>query len=175
MTFLFSKSRLSVPPRICGARRGMGLVEALVGTAVVTLVLGLSIGAINHFFTVGKKTADRVEATYLAQEGIEALRFVRDSGFANIAAVPVDTTRYLLIAPASISVTATPETLSGFERTIVVRDVYRANSGDDIVASTSPVAKTLDPDTKLVEVSVYASTTDVRVTLGAYLTNLWLE
>lgn len=153
----------------------MGVIEVVIGAAIVTLVLSFSIAAVNQFFIVGKKNADRVAATYLAQEGVEATRFMRDVSWASIASLPVDTPRYLDITPSAISITATPEVIGAFERTIFIRDVYRANAGDDIVPSTSAVTKTLDPETKLVEVIVSAPSSGVQVTLGAYLTNLWGE
>ena len=154
---------------------GIGSVEVLIGTAIVALTLSFTIAAVNHFFAVGTKTADRVAAAYLAQEGIEALRFVRDSSWATIAALPTDTARYLDIDSDTIGITTTPEVIDGFERTVVLRDVYRATAGDDIVDEALVVSKALDFNTKLVEVSVYAPATGVTVTLGAYLTNLWAE
>lgn len=154
---------------------GMGVVEVVIGAAIVTLVLSFSIAAVNHFFIIGKKNADRVAATYLAQEGVEAARFMRDASWASIETLPVDTPRYLDITSSAISITATPEVIGAFERTVFIHDVYRANAGDDIVPSTSAVGKTLDPETKLVEVVVSAPTSGIEVTLGAYLTNLWGE
>lgn len=153
----------------------MGLIEVLVGAAVVTVVLGLSVAAVNNFVEVGKKTADRVAATYLAQEGVEAVRFMRDTSWVSLSGVPVDTARYLDISPTAIALTATPEVVDGFERVVYVRDVYRATAGDDIVASTSPVSKAVDPETKVVEVTVSAPESGVAVTLGAYLSNVWGE
>ena len=154
---------------------GIGLVEVLIGAAIVALTLSFTVATVNHFFAVGTKTADRVAAAYLAQEGVEALRFVRDGSWATIAALPEDTPRYLDIDSDAIGITSTPEVIDGFERTVFVRDVYRATAGDDIVDEASEVGKALDPNTKLVEVSVYAPATGVTVTLGAYLTNLWTE
>ena len=156
-------------------QRGIGSVEVLIGTAIVALTLSFTIATVNHFFTVGTKTADRVAAAYLAQEGVEALRFVRDSSWATIAALPTDTARYLDIDSDTIGITTTPEVVDGFERTVFVRDVYRRSAGDDIVDEASEVGKVLDPNSKLVEVSVHAPATGVTVMLGAYLTNLWTE
>jgi len=155
--------------------RGTGLIEIVIGTAIITVVLAFCFAAVNGFFLIGKKTSDRIAATYLAEEGVEAVRFIRDSGWATIAGLSVDTPHYLAISPAIISIGSTPEALPDFERTVTFRDVYRANASDDIVASTSPAGKSVDPNTKLVEVSVYAPRSDVRVTLAAYLTNLWQE
>ncbi len=175
MRFLLSKQHPSLCQRQLVFRRGMGLIEVIIGTTIITLVLSFSVAAVSHFFTIGKKTVDRVAATYLAQEGIEAVRFMRDVSWSSIATVPIDTPQYLDIAPAAISITAAPEVIDGFERTVFVHDVYRANAGEDIVPSASPVGKAVDPNTKLVEVVVYAPATGVTVTLGAYLTNLWGE
>lgn len=152
---------------------GMSLVEVVVGVSIITLVLALSIAGTSHFFSVGKKTVDRVAATYLAQEGVEAVRFMRDANWAQITALPVNTPQYIAVGTSTITSTTTPEIINGFARTLFIRDVYRATSGDDIVASTSAVGKALDPGTKLVEVTVSATNgSGVSVMLGAYLTNL---
>lgn len=153
--------------------RGTGLLEVVIGAAIVSVVLAFSIGTVNSFFSTGKKNADRIRAAYLAQEGVEALRFIRDSGWANIEVIPEDTVRYLDIDADTIAVTASPETLEGFTRTIVIRDVYRATSGDDIVASTSPADKAIDPGTKLAEVTVASAERGISVTMGMYLMNIW--
>lgn len=171
----FQKEHLHRRERVHAALRGMGVVEVVIGAAIVTLVLSFSIAAVNQFFIIGKKNADRVAATYLAQEGVEAARFMRDASWASVASVPVDTPRYFDITSSAISITATPEVIGAFERTVFIRNVYRANAGDDIVPSTSAVGKTLDPETKLVEVVVSAPVSGIEVTLGAYLMNLWGE
>ena len=147
----------------------------IVGLAIIALVLMLSTNAVGQFYAVSRKNADRVAAAYLAEEGVESLRFLRDESWLALAAIPTDTPRYLDISPTSVSITTAPETVSGFERTVIIRDAYRASATDDLVASTSSVSSVADPGTRLVEVSVRAPATDVSVTLGAYLTNLWGE
>lgn len=155
--------------------RGSGLIEVIVGLAIMTFVLALSVNAVGQFYAVSRKNVDRVAATYLAEEGIEAMRFLRDGSWPAFAAVPTDTPRYLDISAAGVSITTVPEVVRGFARTVIVRDAYRATATDDVVASTSSVSMAVDPGTRLVEVSVHAPATDSAVTLGAYFTNVWGE
>jgi len=58
-----------------------------------------------------------------------------------------------------------------FDRTITIVDVYRRDSDDDIIASTSPDSKTLDPNTVQVTASVSWDEDEVNAT--TYFTNIF--
>ncbi|MDP7648317.1 MAG: hypothetical protein QGI82_01305, partial [Candidatus Pacebacteria bacterium] len=58
-----------------------------------------------------------------------------------------------------------------FDRTITIVDVYRRDSDDDIIASTSPDSKTLDPNTVQVTASVSWDGDEVNAT--TYFTNIF--
>lgn len=148
---------------------GFTLIEVIVGLSVISLALVGLIAAYQLYIRAALKNTTTIKATHLAEEGLEALRLVRDSGYAaTLGTLTASTTYYLRFSTSTSAWTATttPETIDGiFARSFVLYNVYR-NVTDDIVASG-----TLDPDTKRAVVTVTAGT-ETR-TLTTYLTNLF--
>lgn len=150
---------------------GYLLLEVVVSLAVVVLILGTFTLATSQVIRFSKDTSNQVQASFLLEEGIEAMRFVRDSGWDdNIDPLAAETTYYLYFDGSSWRVTTTPESVfQRFDRYVYLDEVYR-DSNDDIVASGGA----LDPDTK--EVNVVVSWLDASgithsVAAASYLTN----
>jgi len=104
----------------------------------------------------GLDTTDRIKASYLLSEGAEAVRFLRDSGWAGSIVMLSDNMEYHLATTSSgWEATTTPQLIDGtFSRVFVVSPVYRKISDDDIVPESAPDSKVLDPDTKKILVRV---------------------
>src|SRR3989338_4561359 len=67
-------------------RRGVSLVEVVVATALLFLALTGLVTAYNMFVRVGVTTMKTIQATYLLEEGVEAVASIRDFGWtSNIA------------------------------------------------------------------------------------------
>src|SRR3989344_8554162 len=67
-------------------RRGVSLVEVVIATALLFLALTGLVTAYNMFVRVGVTTMKTIQATYLLEEGVEAVVSLRDFGWAgNIA------------------------------------------------------------------------------------------
>src|SRR3989338_11481059 len=67
------------------SQKGFGLMEVVVATAVVTLAL-VSFSRAGVLATrLLRNQKETLEATLLAQEGLEAVRMVRDASWADIA------------------------------------------------------------------------------------------
>src|SRR3972149_6509621 len=60
------------------ANDGFTLVESLVAIAVFTVGISAAIFVIQQSFTVGSRVKNKIIAAYLAQEGIEVIRNIRD-------------------------------------------------------------------------------------------------
>lgn len=149
------------------------LVEILVASAMLTLVL-LSVDLYyKKVLDVSENTTRHIQSGFLLEEGIEALKLLRDQSWnTKIAALTVGTTYYLSWTGTTWSaVTTTQRVENIFYRTFVLSDVYR--DGSDNIASSG----TLDPGTKKVSMSVAwryqggnATTTESAET---YITNLF--
>lgn len=154
-----------------GGKGGFALIEALVASAVLVVVLAGAIGALLLSTRSGSGIGERLEATFLADEGIEALRIMRDSSWsANIESLASNTKFYLEWNGTMWVATTTNTYIDGaFERSVVLYDVYR-DSNQTIAGSGD-----LDGDTRKVTVTVswMADAATSTRSLSAYITNLF--
>lgn len=151
------------------AHKGITAVEALVAVAIAALVIIFSTHAIVYFVSTGSDLVEKTQALYLAEEGLEVMRLIRDEDWDNIDILTAGERYYLSIDATSASTTDTPEVIGQFTRSIVVEEVYRSTNNDDIVPSGSP-SSAIDPETVLVTSFVAWDTT--TTTLRTYLTDL---
>ncbi len=66
------------------SNRGFSLVEVLLASALLSLFLTAFVGAFIYGQESTALAGARVRATFLAEEGLEAARSLRDSDFANL-------------------------------------------------------------------------------------------
>lgn len=153
--------------------RGLSLVEIVIGSSLILIALSGLITAYAFYFRAGLRNTPELQAAFLLQEGAEALTLLRDEAWTNLSSLAPETPYFLSWNGTKWTTTAS-ETLvdNAFRRTITLSDVYRRNSDKDIVASTSPDAKTIDPGTTKITVQVTAPG-GVDKSLTAYLTNLF--
>ena len=155
-------------------KKGFGLLEIVLAVAIVAGTLY----ALASVFILGGRTAElsreKLQAGFLAEEGLEVLRFLRDGGWtSNIATLSISTDYYLSFNPATSKwsvVLAPPAKIEGvFERNFRIESVLR-DSGDNIASSG-----TNDPDTKkiIMKIAWTSQNTGQTFTLEAYLTNLF--
>jgi Tfp pilus assembly protein PilV len=167
MRFLFLKRKF----RHKNTHRGFGLIEIVIGAAILsTSLLGISF-YFQEALNVSERTGNIVRAAFLMEEGIEITRFFRDNGWANISGLAAGTPYYLTWNGTTWATTTTNTFIDGlYERKVVATDVYR-DSNDDIVSSGG----TLDSGTREITVSVAwqekgATTTK---TVSTYLANFF--
>lgn len=149
---------------------GLGLVEIVVVAGIISLVF---VGLLQLLFLTLKPIGESVrqtEATYLAEEGIEAVKVLRNGGWTgNIASLSNSTTYYPVIASDNWTLTTTdPGAINGtYTRTVVFEAVYR--DVDDNIAGTG----TVDDNTRKVTTTVTWMDRDQSksVTLETYITN----
>ena len=162
---------MRMPPKQKYQKNGFALVEALVSAGILSTVLAGAIGALLISTQSATTNGARVEAAYLADEGIEAVRILRDNGWgANIDGHAPSEEFYLEWDGTTWVATTTNSLIDNiFERSIEFADVYRDGS-EQIAESGS-----LDSDTKLITVSVSWLSGDATSsrTLSAYITNLF--
>lgn len=156
--------------------RGVSLIEVIIGVSILATVLWGTVAAFANLLERGFEQEARIKAALLFEEAFEGMRFVRDDSWVAFEVLPIDT-------PITLSVDATGFTAAAatssevidvrFERSIVLREVYRRDSDDVIVPSTDASAKTLDPDTRLIEIEVSWDSGAGTVLGDTYLTNLF--
>ena len=150
---------------------GLTLVEVLVATSIV-LVFLLALFEVSNLYlrTVFLNTGS-VKATFLAEEGLEAIRFLRDSSWDENIVPLSNGTDYGLVLESNLwQATTTNIFIDGiFERIMNLSEVYR-DASDDIVSSGG----TLDSDTRLVTVTVSWKTSQATTTrlISTYLSNI---
>jgi Tfp pilus assembly protein PilW len=154
--------------------RGIGIVETLVGLSILVSAVLVLMAAFNNYINIAIRETNVLTATYLAEEGVEATRSIRDAGFAaDIATQTTGTPYHIVFNGTDWDFTATPQIIDGkFTRTVTLDDVYRRDSDSDIVDVSSGDPKTLDPETKKVTVVVSYEGGESR-TIVTYLTDLF--
>lgn len=129
---------------------GFMLVEVLIASAMITLVL-LSISLYyKKVLDVSEDTTRHIQSGFLLEEGIEALKQMRDQSWSTkIVPIVVGTTYYLNWTGTVWGATTIPQRVENiFTREFTLSNVYRDGS-DNIVPSG-----TLDPGTKKVSMKV---------------------
>lgn len=150
--------------------RGVTSIEVAFGVSIVAVILVFAMYAIADFINGARDVTEKTQALYLAEEGLELIRFARDEDWADISAIPLNTTRYIA-ASSIITATTTPEVIGEFTRSFTVQNVYRDNSTDDIVASTTG-GSSADADSKYVTVAVSWGTPTSTVSLTSILADI---
>jgi prepilin-type N-terminal cleavage/methylation domain-containing protein len=155
---------------VCQKRGGFSLVELLVAISIAGIVLISMTQAVVVAVDTTERERHITEALHFAEEGIEAVRAMRNSSWsANIQPLTTGLTYYVVTSGDNWSLTNTnPGLLFGqYDRTIQFAEVFR-DANDTISASG-----TSDPDSRKMTVTVgwrerNATTT---VVLETYLMN----
>jgi Tfp pilus assembly protein PilV len=156
-------------------QKGMTLVEAMVGIAVISFVFLSLIGAYDRFFAAELDVQPTTKAAYLVEEGIEAVKILRDTSWSsNIASLSTTSTYYLSFATSTALWTkSTTENVidSVFYRTFTISDLKRDATTKDIVSSGGAY----DPDSKQITISVSWRNGNGTSTksVSTYITNLF--
>ncbi len=150
---------------------GFSLVELIIGLAIVTIVFIAVFTAYSRFLAIELEVPHQIKGSFLLEEGLETMRFMRDGGWdANIATLSTTSVYQLYWTGTTWQATTTPQVIDGlFYRTLSISDVRR--DGNDDIASVG----TYDPNTKRIDVSVawLARTGTTTKTASTYLTDLF--
>ena len=120
-------------------KAGFGLLEIVIASAVVgASIFSLSAAAVLSG-RLQSQSADKIRANFLAEEGIEAMRFLRDKSWnTNLANLSQGTNYYVNFSTTtsewSVGQSIEPYIVALFERKVSVEKVYR-DLNDNIVIS----------------------------------------
>jgi len=169
--------RIKIPhspfPVSLSGQRGFGLIEVVIGSAVLSVaVFGIS-GFFHTVLKTSRITESAVQGDYLLEEGIEVAKIFRDMSYtSNIKNMSTTTTYYFFWSDTNWATTTTKTIVDGkYERSLTFEDVKRDSLTKDISATG-----VYDPDVKLVAVSVAWWTPVVGTTtrsIQTYIVNLF--
>ena len=154
-------------------KKGLTLAEVVVASAIILILVVALFSAYTAYLKVAFSGINTVKAAFLAEEGIEAVKLLRDQSWTkNIAPLTAGANYYFAYNTGmSFWSTTTPNTFidSLFERKFVLSAVNRDPTTQDI----SP-GGTDDPNTKLVTVSVSWSERGATSSksVATYVTNI---
>ncbi len=149
---------------------GVSLIEVIVAMAIITSML-VAVGfSVTSYVDARTQLLDNTKSVYLAEEGYEMLRVIRDDDWSTINGLVNGTTYYFDVTDTTLAITATPEIIdTDFTRSFVLSRAFR-DSNDDIVDSSDPSA-VVDSGTRVIDVSVAGPTG--TSTLKALIANLY--
>lgn len=153
--------------------KGMSLIEVVIGLAIISTSFFAVFSAYNFFIKVAVRNAEATKVNFLVEEGVEAVRSIRDSGWDDFYALSTSTDYYLLFDAGSwIATTSNIYLEDRFERKFIVSKVYR-----DFLGDVSDNSGTLDEGIRKVDISVSWSTAGATstVSIETYLANLYEE
>ncbi len=150
--------------------KGSGLVEVIVGASILSVISLTFFGTLSILSRFHERDMLSIKGGLLAEEGLEAIRYIKGSGWSHLSTLTPGNVYYTTLSASSWGVTTTPEVIDGlFYRTFTIEQVQR-NASDDIVASGG----TLDPNILLSNVSVAWSNrgATTTITYKTYVTNI---
>lgn len=149
---------------------GFGLVEVVVGVALLTIAF-LSLATTYNFYLVRTLANEStVKASFLLEEGMEAIKVIRDNGWTtNIASLSTGQIYSLVFYNGAWVSTTTAEVIDGFTRSFLLSSVYRDGNSD--IADSG----TLDSNAKkaTMTVSWFDAGTTTTKSISTYITNLF--
>ena len=154
MRKFFSKNRRALI-RVYSRNKGFTLVEVLIACFIISVTTLALMSAASKGIELSNRALRQAQASMITEEGVEAVKTIRDASWSTISGLDSDVDYYLSFDTGSNTWTlsTTPSVnpmtpIDGkFTRTIVFSEVYR-DSNDDIASSG-----TLDAGTKRVTVA----------------------
>jgi Tfp pilus assembly protein PilV len=126
--------------------KGSLLIEVLIASAIISTSVLASLGVFGTMARLQYRNTARIQASFLADEGIEAVKTLRNASWsANLANLNIGTKYYLYWNNHSWNVNASSTLVDGqFSRYFKLANAYR-DSSFNITASTTSGA-TIDAD-----------------------------
>jgi len=150
---------------------GVTSIEVVIGVSLAGIIVVYSANSIVQFINTARDITFETQALYLAEEGLELVRYIRDNDWTEIGTLSLGSTEYLEVTSSDVSVSGTAEVIDEFTRSFSVENVYRSPGTFDIVASTTG-GGVADPDSKYVTVTVSWGNPIQNVSLTTILTNI---
>lgn len=120
--------------------QGVTVVEILIGVSLFALIIVFITHTLTLYFVNAELVQEKTRALYLAEEGQEVMRYLRDENWDYFTDLIPGDTYYLVVATSTLATTTTNTLIDGvYTRSVVVEEAYR-DSDDDLVPSSAPGA-----------------------------------
>ena len=126
------------------------MVEVLIAISIILAITLTSMSVVQRGISVSEESLHVTQASSLLEEGGEAVRIYRDSGWSNIANLSTDTAYYPTLSGNTWILSTTQNNVGLFTRTVTISNVNRDATTGDIVTNGG----VYDAGTKLVTVNV---------------------
>lgn len=150
---------------------GTVLVEVIVAVSIISIIFIELFGVATRTLSFSYQSLKTSEASFLLEEGAEAVKTIRDDNWTTLSASLLETPYYLSFSSGIWSLTSTETQIGEYTRTVTLHSVYR-DTNDDIISSGDG---TLDPDIIRIAVSVIwpnGNQTSTK-TLSFYIANIF--
>ena len=149
---------------------GVSLVEVVIGVTVISVLVFAAGYSIVQMVEARERLVANTKTMYLAEEGYEMVRALRNNDWTDLESLTIGDTYYLDITTSAITISTTPEVIDGaYRRSFVVDEVSR-DSDDDIVPNGT-TGSSVDPEAR--EVTVIVGGPAGTSTLTGVLGNLY--
>jgi len=150
--------------------KGVSVIEVMIALVIFSLIFSFIFTTFTLFFESQRLTLHSTQALYLAEEGQEMLRYLRDDNWMAFSSLTLNTPYYLDVASSSITTSNTPEVIDGmFTRSFMLTEAHRNNAHDLVDSGASGAV--VDPESFIVVMNVEWGSGRV-VELHALITNL---
>jgi Tfp pilus assembly protein PilV len=153
-------------------KNGFGMIEVVIGSSIISLVMFSMASVVNISAKLSSENSNNNKAVFLIEEGVEAVKIMRDSSWQKISSLTPGTNYYLNFNGTTWATTTTNTFVDGvFERKFVLSSINRDATSQDIVTSGGSV----DTETKKLTVSVswrFRNATTTK-SVSTYITNMF--
>ena len=146
------------------------MVEIIVAVSIITVSVLVMMAVAEKSIYVSRQSTHSGQATFLLEEGAEAVRITRDNAWSNISGLNNATNYYPLFSSGTWSLSTTSSQVGIFTRKVNIASVNRDNTTSDIATSGTD-----DPGTKLMTITVswVEAGTTVTKTLSFYIMDIF--
>jgi Tfp pilus assembly protein PilV len=150
--------------------KGFMMIEILVAASIITVFVLAAMGAAQKAISLSRQSFHTAQANFLMNEGAEAVRIVRDNAWSNISGLTVGANYYPTFSGGTWTLSTTSNAVGIFTRKVVVENVNRNSSTQDI-----STVGTNDPNTKFVTVTLSwpEHGTTISKTMSFYIINIF--
>ncbi len=133
------------------------VVEVLIAASIITVSILAAMAVAQKSVYVSRQAFHTTQATFLLEEGAEAVRVLRDNAWSDISSLIIATNYYPTFSGGTWTLSTTANTVGIFTRTVVLADVNRDTSVDPNTSTSKDIVSSggaLDSGTKLITVTV---------------------
>src|SRR3989344_6412219 len=110
--------------------KGFMMVEIIVAISIITVSILAAMAVAQKSAYLSRQALHATEASFILEEGAEAVRIFRDNTWSNISSLTPGTNYYPTFSGGTWILSGTPNTFGIFTRTASITAVNRDNSTD---------------------------------------------